>query len=102
MRMALDDAAPLYRDASEAREAKASGQRMVQAFIREVLSKASVRTRTLAGALIRTTLSAVGKQFSELRVKPRKSKSMLRRWPTCSVPISEASASIPRISAAAT
>jgi AcrR family transcriptional regulator len=35
MRVALNDAAPLYRDAPEAREARASGGRTMQAFMRE-------------------------------------------------------------------
>ncbi len=65
MRVALDDAAPLYRDAPEAQEARASGERIVQVFMREALPKASEATRALAGDLITTTLSAVGKQFSE-------------------------------------
>jgi AcrR family transcriptional regulator len=65
MRVALNDAAPLYRDAPEAREARASGDRTMQAFMREALPKASESTRALAGELIATTLSKVGKQFSE-------------------------------------
>ena len=65
VRVALDDAAPLYRDAPEAKEAKASGERTIQAFMREVLPKASKVTRTRAGDLIKTTLSTVGKEFSE-------------------------------------
>lgn len=65
MRAALDDAAPLYRDAPEAREAKASGTRIVQAFMREALPEASDATRALAGDLITVTLGAVGKRFSE-------------------------------------
>ena len=65
VRVALDDAAPLYRDAPEAKNAKASGERIVQAFMREVLPKVPDATRALAGGLITTTLSAVGKQFSE-------------------------------------
>ena len=68
VRVALNDAAPLYRDAPEARELRASGTRTVQAFMQEVLPKASKSTCALAGDLITTTLSAVGKQFSE---KPR-------------------------------
>ena len=64
MRVALHDAAPLYRDAPEAQE-RASGERTVAAFMREALPAASDATRTLAGELITTTLSAVGKQFSE-------------------------------------
>jgi AcrR family transcriptional regulator len=65
MRVALNDAAPLYRDAPEAREARTSGDRTMQAFMREALPKASEATRALAGELITTTLSKVGKQFSE-------------------------------------
>ncbi|HEY3741413.1 MAG TPA: TetR family transcriptional regulator [Bryobacteraceae bacterium] len=65
MRVALNDAAPLYRDAPEARQVRASGQRTVKAFMREALPKTSNATRVLAGDLIKSTLSAVGKQFSE-------------------------------------
>ena len=64
MRGALDDAAPLYRDAPESHEAQAGGTRTTQAFMLEALPKASRTTRTLAGDLITTTLKAVGKQFS--------------------------------------
>jgi AcrR family transcriptional regulator len=65
MRVALNDAAPLYRDAPEAREVRASGDRTVQVFMLEALPKATDALRALAGGLIMTTLSAVGKQFSE-------------------------------------
>jgi AcrR family transcriptional regulator len=65
MRVALNDAAPLYRDAPEAQEAKASGDRTVQVFMREVLPEASEAARALAGDLITTTLSTVGAHFSE-------------------------------------
>ena len=70
MRVALDDAAPLYRDAPEAREAKAAGRRTVQTFMQEVLPRASEATRELAGDLITTTLSTVGKNFSETPRRP--------------------------------
>ncbi|MGF6709222.1 AcrR family transcriptional regulator [Luteibacter sp. W1I16] len=65
MRVALNDAAPLYRDAPEAREVKASGERTIQAFMREALPDAPEAVRVLAGDLITTTFGAVGKQFSE-------------------------------------
>ena len=65
MRVALNDAVPLYRDAPEALEARASGDRTVQAFLREVLPAASDAVRATAGDLIKRTLSAVGKHFSE-------------------------------------
>jgi AcrR family transcriptional regulator len=70
IRVALNDAAPLYRDAPEAEEARVSGTRAVQIFMREALPKASTATRALAGDLTTTTLSAVGKHFSE---RPRTS-----------------------------
>ena len=65
VRVALDDAAPLYRDAPEAKAAKASGEHTIQAFMREALPKASKAKRALAADLIKTTLSAAGSQFSE-------------------------------------
>lgn len=65
IRVALNDAAPLYRDAPEAREARASGDHIIQAFMREALPEASEAVRALAGDLITTTFSAVGKEFSE-------------------------------------
>ncbi|MER8461582.1 TetR family transcriptional regulator [Mesorhizobium sp. M1409] len=64
VRVALNDAAPLYRDAPEAHEARASGARIVETFLREVLPEAGEAVRALAGDLIITTLSAVGKDFS--------------------------------------
>jgi AcrR family transcriptional regulator len=64
VRVALDDAAPLYRDAPEAQTARASGERTVQVFMREALPKASNATRALASDLIITTLTAVGREFS--------------------------------------
>ena len=46
MRVALNDAAPLYRDAPEAREARASGDRTMRVFMREALPGAAELTRT--------------------------------------------------------
>jgi AcrR family transcriptional regulator len=68
MRTALNDAAPLYRDAPEAEEARVSGTDIVLNFMREALPEASQGTRLQAGELIKATLSEVGKAFSE---KPR-------------------------------
>ena len=64
LRVALNDAAPLYRDAPEAREARTSADRIVDSFMQEVLPKASTAVRALAGDLITTTLSSVGNRFS--------------------------------------
>ncbi|MGF1593077.1 MAG: TetR family transcriptional regulator [Kiloniellaceae bacterium] len=65
VRVALDDAAPLYRDAPEAREARAEGDLVFEAFMRELLPEASDAARDLVGDLITTTMSTAGKQFSE-------------------------------------
>lgn len=65
MRVALGDAAPLYRDAPEAQAAHAAGDRIFQEFLREVLPHAAAPSRTLACELLTATLSSVGKNFSE-------------------------------------
>jgi len=64
IRLALDDAAPLYRDAPEAIEARAAGERIFHLFIEEALPRADPATRSLAADLIKTTLSRVGSAFS--------------------------------------
>jgi AcrR family transcriptional regulator len=65
MRVALNDAAPLYRDAPEAQEVRIWGSDIVMGFMREALPEADEATRILAGDLINTTLGQVGKAFSE-------------------------------------
>lgn len=65
LRVALDDAAPLYRDALEAKEIQAEGDLIIENFMRETLPIAAEATRHLVGDLIVTTLTAVGKEFSE-------------------------------------
>ncbi len=65
MRVALNDAAPLYRDAPEALQVRVAGWKIFQDFIAELLPAAPEATRDLAHGLIRSTLSCVGKDFSE-------------------------------------
>ncbi|MGR1215616.1 TetR family transcriptional regulator [Metapseudomonas otitidis] len=65
MRTALNDAAPLYRDAPEAREAKTYAKRLFLTFVEEALPTATDEQRALACQLLTTTLGAVGKNFSE-------------------------------------
>lgn len=65
MRTALNDAAPLYRDAPVAREAKAYAKRLFLTFVEEALPAATGEQRALACQLLTTTLGAVGKNFSE-------------------------------------
>jgi AcrR family transcriptional regulator len=65
LRTALDDAAPLYRDAPEARAHLKSGTRQVSAFMREVLPGASRQDRAFAAEIMLASASAVGKKVSE-------------------------------------
>jgi AcrR family transcriptional regulator len=65
MRVALNDAAPLYRDAPEAHEVRATGEQIFQTFMLELLPEVPETTRALARDLISTTFSTVGKDFSE-------------------------------------
>jgi AcrR family transcriptional regulator len=65
VRRALADAAPLYRDAPEAREMRAEGDRVFDSFILILLPGIPDGVREIAGELIITTLTAVGKEFSE-------------------------------------
>lgn len=64
IRVALSDAAPLYRDAPEALEARASTEQAMERFMQEALPGATAAQRAMAADLITTTLSAAGKQFS--------------------------------------
>ncbi|WP_337064742.1 TetR family transcriptional regulator [Rouxiella badensis] len=64
IRAALSDTAPLYRDAPEAREAKATGERIFNEFMQEALPTVPAESRQRVSDLIATTLSRVGKSFS--------------------------------------
>ena len=70
MRVALNDAAPLYRDAPEARDAKVAGARTVERFMAEALPGASEARRAMAAGLVTATLAGVGKRFSEVPRTP--------------------------------
>jgi AcrR family transcriptional regulator len=76
IRGALDDASPLYRNAPEAREARAAGERVMHDFLEEALPGVSPAKRARAADLMVTTLSLGGKQFSE---QPR-TPAEIRSW----------------------
>jgi AcrR family transcriptional regulator len=71
MRLALDDAAPLYRHAPEARDARGAGDRLIGAFMRDVLPQTPEATRDLAGNLMLTVMSSAGKEFLEASRSPK-------------------------------
>ncbi|MGE1173328.1 TetR family transcriptional regulator [Pseudomonas sp. BW7P1] len=76
MRGALSDAAPLYRDAPEAHEVRATGKRTFEAFMVELLPEASEPSRVQACDLMLATLSSVGKDFS---LTPRTDEAITAR-----------------------
>lgn len=65
VRTALDSVAPLYRDAPEAREARAEGDGIVEAFMVEALPGVPQTMRDTATDLVMSTMAALGKEFSE-------------------------------------
>lgn len=65
MRVALKDAAPLYRHAPEAQQARAAADAAFDNFMQEVLPHIDETGRELAGDLLTDVLGAAGKQFSE-------------------------------------
>ena len=65
MRTALDDAAPLYRDAP-VMAAKAAGEGIFQAFVQEVLPSETPARQAQVCELVTTTIGAVGKAFSSV------------------------------------
>lgn len=65
VRVALSDAAPLYRDAPEALEARQANNPIIERFMLEVLPETSDTIRHRAGGLVMRTMSIVGKEFSE-------------------------------------
>lgn len=66
VRLALNDAAPLYRDAPEAEVARADGSVPFHQFIRSALPDADEATCELTADLLETTLTEVGRSFSEV------------------------------------
>jgi AcrR family transcriptional regulator len=65
LRMALDDAAPLYRDAPEAQENWKTFNECMFVFMNEALPQVSVENRAFAADLVMTVTSAVGERISE-------------------------------------
>jgi AcrR family transcriptional regulator len=73
MRTALNDAAPLYRDAPEAIAARAEGSAIFRRFTIEALPEAAETSQAMASELMEMTLSHVGKAYSE---EPRSSEEI--------------------------
>ena len=85
MRIALSDAAPLYRDAPEAREVRAASDGMLAAFMREVAARgdrrhARARRRADQGDAQRGRQRVLG----DAAHGRARSPAIRTRWPTCS------------------
>jgi AcrR family transcriptional regulator len=65
LRVALADAAPLYRHAPETLKHRSAAQTQALAFIAEVLPRADQAQREFCADLLTTIMSAVGKNVSE-------------------------------------
>lgn len=65
MRTALNDAAPLYRDAPEVQAARANGENVMCEFLQQLLPQRDAAEVARAADLINSTLGDVGKHFSE-------------------------------------
>ncbi|HTY92660.1 MAG TPA: TetR family transcriptional regulator [Steroidobacteraceae bacterium] len=63
-RSALEEAAPLYREAPESREHAQEGRELMESFVREALPRASARQRAFAADLIGVVISSTGKAIS--------------------------------------
>ena len=65
LRVALDDAAPLYRDAPETQAHRKAARQWFLQFMREALPAAAARERAIAAEVVMMSMSTVGKQVSE-------------------------------------
>jgi AcrR family transcriptional regulator len=63
-RGALEDAAPLYREAPESRSHAEEGRQLMENFMKDALPGVSARERTFAADLLGTVMSSVGKSVS--------------------------------------
>ena len=70
LRLALSDAAPLYRHAPEARAPRVAGTRAMATFLDEALPGLATERRIVASEIIIATLSALGKRISEQGLDP--------------------------------
>jgi AcrR family transcriptional regulator len=65
LRMALDDAAPLYRDTPEAHENWQTYKRCMLVFINEAVPQVPVENQAFIADLVMTVMTAVGERISE-------------------------------------
>jgi AcrR family transcriptional regulator len=76
LRTALGDAAPLYRDAPEARKHKKTSTRQALTFLKEALPEVPANERAFIAGVVAVTMSAIGKRVSG----EARSKSEVDAW----------------------
>jgi AcrR family transcriptional regulator len=76
LRTALGDAAPLYRDAPEARKHKKIVTRQALTFMKAALPEVPANERAFAAAVVMTIMSVIGKRVSG----EARSKSEVEAW----------------------
>lgn len=65
LRVALGDAAPLFRDVPEMQSQRSLGMRQILLFMREAIPAATRRDRTLAAEIVTMAMGEVGRRISE-------------------------------------
>src|SRR5262249_15323252 len=74
-RSALEEAAPLYREAPESRAHNEGSRQRMELFMKDALPRATARDRIFAADLIGTVMSSVGKAVSsQNRARPEVDK----------------------------
>lgn len=63
-RTALEEAAPLYREAPESRAHAEEGRQLMESFMKDALPSASARERAFAADLVGLVMSSAGKAIS--------------------------------------
>ena len=86
VRTALADAAPLYRDAPEAEQARLAGSAVILELMRQALPELPLKEVERAATLVELTLTQVGSRFSEKARTQGEIRRSLPAWRTCSAP----------------
>lgn len=76
MRVALSDAAPLYRDTQETSKFRHSGREIIRQYVKDALpANVPAEAQDTAAEILRLTLTSAGKRYSE---SPRSQEETLR------------------------
>jgi hypothetical protein len=85
-RTALEDSAPLYREAAESRAHAEEGRQLMDSFMRDALPRASVRESAFAADLVGLVMSSAGKAISSQSRSRAEVDELAEAIGECSVP----------------